>query len=103
VRRGLTAAGLILVLSACTGGSMAALMPGAEVTVSGDVFSIRLDGNRAVASNFATGTFNQERLFNNARTAIAQHSGCAVADLRQEPGVNTYIARLDCAQPLGDA
>jgi hypothetical protein len=88
---------LAVLLAGCSGGAMSALMPGAEVTVGGDVFSVRVDGNRAVASNFATGAFNQERLFNNARAAIAQHSGCAVADLRQEPGVNTYIARLDCA------
>jgi hypothetical protein len=93
---------LVTLLSGCTGGSMAALIPGEGVTVGGDVFSVRLDGDRAVASNFATGTFNQERLFGNARAAIEQFSGCAVADLRQEPGVNTYIARLDCAATSGE-
>jgi hypothetical protein len=94
IRLGFLCAGLLL--SGCTGGTMATLMPGEEVTVDGDVFSVRLIDGRAVASNFATGAFNQERLFVNAQTAIMQFSGCAIADFRQEPGVNTYIARLAC-------
>ena len=76
---------------------MAAVMPGEEITVGGDVFSVSLDGNRAVAMNFATGANNQERLFANAQAAILQASGCAIAHFEQEPGMNTYRARLDCA------
>jgi hypothetical protein len=87
---------LPLALSGCTGGSMAALMPGEEITVGGDVFSVRIDGSRAVALNFATGTANQFRLYENAQEAIRRASGCAITDFRQEAGVNAYEARLDC-------
>jgi hypothetical protein len=83
-------------LSACTGGLMSAVMPGAEVTVGGDVFSVSIDGDRAVAMNFATGIDNQERLMINAEAAIVQASGCAIAFFEKEPGVNTYRARLEC-------
>ncbi len=76
---------------------MAALMPGEEITVNGDVFSVSIDGNRAVAMNFASGTHNQERLYANAQEAVTRASGCAIAHFEQEPGVNTYRARLDCA------
>jgi hypothetical protein len=89
---------LILALSGCNGGTMAALMPGEEVTVGGDVFSVQINGNRASASNFATGIGNQFRLYDNAQEAIRIASGCAVTRFRQEPGVNTYIAELDCPE-----
>ena len=96
-----TALGTALVcglLAGCAGGIMAAVMPGEEITVDGDVFSVSVDGNRAVAMNFATGVNNQERLRENAQTAITRASGCAIAFFEQEPGVNTYRARLDCVQ-----
>jgi len=76
---------------------MAAVMPGQDITVGGDTFSVSVDGDRAVAMNFASGTHNQERLYANAQGAIALASGCTIAHFEQEPGVNTYRARLDCA------
>jgi len=88
---------LVLVLAACSGGMMATMMPGQDITVGGDTFSVSVDGNRAVAMNFASGTHNQERLYANAQEAIAIASGCAIAHFEKEPGVNTYRARLDCA------
>jgi len=86
----------LVLLSGCSGGLMSAVMPGNEVTVGEDVFSVSVNGNRAVAMNFATGFNNQERLGINARLAIEQASGCAIAFFEQEPGINTYRARLDC-------
>lgn len=83
-------------LPGCSGALMSAVMPGTEVTVDGDVFSVSIDGERAVAMNFATGVDNQERLLINAEAAIVQASGCAIAFFEKEPGVNTYRARLDC-------
>ena len=87
----------VMTLSACSGGMMAAVMPGQDITVGGDTFSVSVDGDRAVAMNFASGTHNQERLYANAQGAIALASGCTIAHFEQEPGVNTYRARLDCA------
>ena len=89
---------LLVLLPGCSGGLMSAVMPGAEVAVGGDVFSVSVTGNRAVAMNFATGINNQERLGINARAAIEQASGCATAFFEQEPGINTYRARLDCPE-----
>ncbi len=77
---------------------MAAVMPGQEITAGGDVFSVRIEGNRAVAQNFATGANNQFRLFDNAQEAIRIASGCAIAEFRQEPGLNSYEALLDCSE-----
>ncbi|MCC7320943.1 MAG: hypothetical protein IT542_08200 [Rubellimicrobium sp.] len=91
------AAAAVLALAGCSGAGVAAFMPGQEIEVAGDVFSVTIDGTRAVAMNFATGAHNQERLFANAREAITRASGCAIAHFEQEPGVNTYRARLDCA------
>lgn len=87
---------VLTLLSGCTGGLMSAVMPGSEVTAGGDVFSVSVTGNRAVAMNFATGINNQERLSANAQAAIVQASGCAIAFFEQEPGINTYRARLNC-------
>lgn len=87
----------VMALSACSGGMMAAVMPGQDITVGGDTFSVSVDGDRALAMNFASGAHNQERLYANAQGAIALASGCTIAHFEQEPGVNTYRARLDCA------
>ncbi len=87
----------ILALAGCTGAGIAGFMPGETVEAGGDSFTVSIDGNRAVARNFATGIRNQERLHTNAQAAIMQASGCAITDFAQEPGVNTYRARLHCA------
>ncbi|MBW7921185.1 MAG: hypothetical protein H3C51_03700 [Rubellimicrobium sp.] len=85
-----------LALAGCAA-PVAGFMPGETVQVAGDTFTVTVDGNRAVARNFATGLHNQDRLYANAQAAIAQVSGCAVGDFAQDPGVNTYRARLHCA------
>lgn len=84
-----------LALAACAA-PVAGFMPGTVVTAGDDTFTVSIDGRSAVARNFATGLHNQERLHANAQVAIAQVSGCAIADFAQDPGVNTYRARLVC-------
>ncbi len=85
-----------LALGGCAG-AVAGFMPGQTVRAGGDSFTVTIDGNHAVARNFATGVRNQDRLHANAQEAIHLASGCAIASFAQEPGVNTYRARLDCA------
>lgn len=87
---------LPLALAACTGGGIAGLVPGEEVTVGGDVFAVSIEGTTAMARNFATGIRNQDRLYGNAQEAIRIASGCDLATFAQEPGINTYRARLAC-------
>lgn len=87
---------LPLILAACAGGGIAGFMPGEEVTVGGDVFTVSIEGKTAMARNFATGIRNQDRLYTNAQEAIRIASDCDLATFAQEPGVNTYRARLAC-------
>lgn len=88
----------MLCLAGCGGTATGDLMgQGARVDVEGDTFYITREGNRAEARNFATGLFNQDRLFTHAQTAIAGHTGCEITHFEQETGVNAYRARLACA------
>lgn len=94
--RGAVAFAASLALAGCAGASLAAFMPGEEVTVGDDVFTVQVEGARAIARNFATGIRNQDRLYGNAQEAIRIASGCDLTTFAQDPGVNTYRARLAC-------
>jgi len=87
----------VLGLPACTGGIVAGVYQGERVSVDGDVFAVQsITTSSLVLRNFATGADNQARLLANAGRAAEIASGCTLASLAQDPGVNTYRATLDC-------
>ena len=89
---------VLVLLGGCGGAEIGGLQGDAmRVDVAGDTFFVTRTAHHAVARNYATGLFNQDRLFANAQTAITQATGCAIADFDQETSVNTYRARLTCA------
>lgn len=88
----------VLLLAGCSGDLIYQTPGRHRVVIDEDVFFITVDSStRANAKNYATGLNNQERLMINAQRAITSLTGCAVTQMRQQVGVNTYDAHLDCA------
>ena len=87
----------LTVTSACAGGM--AMLPGEDnqrVEVAGDVYFVRVQGSDVLVRNLATGINNQNRLFDNAQTAITQLTGCPFTRFQQLPDLNSYTATLAC-------
>lgn len=83
-------------LAACTGGTIAAVMPGEAVTVQGVPFTVSDTAGGATVRNFETGFTDPALLLSYAAIAAQRVTGCPVTTITKDTGVNTYRAALDC-------
>lgn len=84
-------------LGACSGATVAQLMPGEVVTIEGNTFTVNSTARGVTVQNFETGRTPAALLLERAGLAAEQVTGCTVTNIVKDGISNTYYAAVSCS------